>query len=167
MRLRDFHAADAPQVNRVALAAFEQFRTHYSDWPAMAAAVERTAMLAEDGKIILAEHDNRIIGAVTYVAPGRPKPSCFDVAWPIIRMLVVDPEHRGLGAGRALTQACLGRARRDGSPVIALHTSPFMTVALSMYIGMGFELLRDGPPVFGAPTAVYLKRFSPSAELPE
>jgi hypothetical protein len=32
-----------------------------------------------------------------------------------------------------------------------------MAVALSMYIRMGFELLRDGPPVFGAPTAVYLK----------
>jgi ribosomal protein S18 acetylase RimI-like enzyme len=91
------------------------------------------------------------------VPPGRPKPSCFDVGWPIIRMLVVDPAHRGQGAGGALTEECINRARRDRSPVIALHTSPFMAVALSMYIRMGFELLRDGPPVFGAPTAVYLK----------
>jgi ribosomal protein S18 acetylase RimI-like enzyme len=160
-RLREFRAADAPQVNRLALAAFDQFKTHYSDWAAMAASLGRTALLAENGEIILAEHDDKIIGAVSYVAPGRPKPSCFDVAWPIIRMLVVDPAHRGAGAGRALTEECIRRARRDRSPVVALHTSPFMTVALSMYIKMGFELLRDGPPVFGAPTAVYLKTLPP------
>jgi hypothetical protein len=36
-----------------------------------------------------------------------------------------------------------------------------MTVALSMYLRMGFELLRDGPPIFGVPSALYLKRLSP------
>ena len=160
MRLRKFRPADAPQVNRLALAAFEQFKAHYSDWPAMAASLGRTATLAENGEIILAERDDKIIGAVAYVAPGQPKPSCFDVVWPIIRMLLVDPDSRGSGAGRLLTEQCLERARRDGSPVIALHTSPFMTVALSIYLRMGFERLRDGPPVFGAPTAVYLKNLS-------
>ena len=118
------------------------------------------AAFTEIGEIIVAERDDKLIGAVTYVPPGRPKPSCFEIGWPIIRMLVVDPEHRGLGAGRGLTEACLARARRDKSPLIALHTSPFMTVALSMYLRMGFELLRDGPPIFGAPSAVYLKRLT-------
>ena len=158
MRLRKFRPADAPQVNRLALAAFEQFKAHYSDWPAMAASLGRMATLAENGEIILAERDDKIIGAVASVAPGRPKPSCFDVGWPIIRMLVVDPDARGLGAGRALTQECISRARRDGSPVIALHTSPFMTVAVSMYVRMGFERVRDGPVIFGATSSVYLKR---------
>jgi ribosomal protein S18 acetylase RimI-like enzyme len=157
LRLREFRAADAPQVDRLALAAFAQFEAHYSDWPAMAASLGRMAMLAESGDIILAEHADQIIGAVVYVAPGRPKPSCFDAAWPIIRMLVVDPNSRGLGAGRALTEECIKWAQRHGSPVIALHTSPFMTVALAMYVRMGFERLRDGPFIFGAPTSVYLK----------
>jgi ribosomal protein S18 acetylase RimI-like enzyme len=161
LRLRKFRPADAPQVNRLALAAFDEFKTHYSDWPAMADALGRTARLAEQGDIILAECADTVIGAVAYIPPGRPKPSCFDIAWPTIRMLVVDPAHRGSGAGRALTQACIERARSHRSPVIALHTSPFMTVALSMYLRMGFELLRDGPRVFGAPTAVYLKALPP------
>ena len=157
LRLRDFRAADAPRINRLAVAAFAQFKPHYSDWPAMVASLGQMATLAESGDIILAEHAGQIIGAVTYVAPGRPKPSCFDAGWPIIRMLVVDPDSRGLGTGRALTEECIGRARRDGSPVIALHTSPFMTVALSMYVRMGFERVREGPFIFGAPSAVYLK----------
>jgi ribosomal protein S18 acetylase RimI-like enzyme len=162
IRLRDFRAAEATQVGRLALAAFDQFKNYYSDWAAMAASVGRMTTLADHGEIIIAESDDRIVGAVTYVAPGRDKPSCFDRAWPVIRMLVVDPGHRGLGAGRALTEECISRARRDGSPVIALHTSPFMTVALAMYIRMGFELLREGPIIFGAPTAVYVKGLPPS-----
>jgi ribosomal protein S18 acetylase RimI-like enzyme len=161
LRLRDFRAADEPQVNRLARAAFEQFKSHYSDWPAMAASIGRMAMLADTGELILAECGDKIIGAVVYVPPGRPKPSCFDAGWPIIRMLVVDPDYRGLGTGRALTEECLARARRDGSPVIALHTSPFMIAALSMYLRMGFEKMREGPFIFGASSAVYLKRLSP------
>jgi len=77
LRLRDFQPGDAPQANRLALAAFEQLKTYYSDWPAMTDSLGRMATLAEHGEIILAEKDGTIIGAVTYVSPGRPKPSCF------------------------------------------------------------------------------------------
>jgi ribosomal protein S18 acetylase RimI-like enzyme len=160
IELRDFRAADAAQVNRLALAAFDQFKSHYSDWPAMSGAVGRMATLAENAEIILAELADKIIGAVAYVPPGRPKPPFFEIEWPVIRMLVVDPDHRRLGAGQTLTEECLKRACRDGSAVIALHTSPIMTVALSMYIRMGFELVRETPAIFGVPYAVYIKHLS-------
>ena len=80
----------------------------------------------------------------------------FDQSWPIIRMLVVDPASRGAGVGRALTEECISRARRDGSRVIALHSSPIMTVALPIYLRMGFQLVQDAPPIYGVPYAVYL-----------
>jgi hypothetical protein len=35
LRLRDFRSADAPQANRLALAAFDQFKNYYSDWAAI------------------------------------------------------------------------------------------------------------------------------------
>jgi hypothetical protein len=41
--------------------------------------------------------------------------------------------------------------------VIALHTSPIMTVALPMYLRMGFAKVQDAPPLFGVPYAVYTK----------
>ena len=68
-------------------------------------------------------------------------------------MLVVDPAARGAGVGRALTDACINGARRDGSDVIALHTSPIMTVALPMYLRMGFRLVH-APLLYGVPYAV-------------
>ena len=60
--------------------------------------------------------------------------------------------------GRAMTEACIDRARRDGSRVIALHTSPIMTAALPMYLRMGFRWVREAAPIHGVPYAVYLKR---------
>jgi ribosomal protein S18 acetylase RimI-like enzyme len=156
--LRDFREADAAQVISVALAAFDEFRAHYTDWAAMAASLANLPRLAESGEVIVAEAGERIAGAVAYIAPGKPKAAYFQPEWPVIRMLVVDPASRGEGIGRALTEECLARARRDRSAVIALHTSPIMTVALPMYLRMGFELVREAPPIHGVPYAVYLKR---------
>jgi ribosomal protein S18 acetylase RimI-like enzyme len=159
--LRDFREADAEKVNRVALAAFDEFRSKYSDWPAMASAIGRMSDLAGAGEIVVAELDESIIGAVAYIPPGCPKAACFDESWPIIRMLVVDPSRRGAGIGRALTEECTSRARRDRSRVIALHTSPIMTIALPMYIRMGFKLHHAAPPIHGVPYAVYVKEIAP------
>ena len=51
----------------------------------------------------------------------------------------------------------VSRARRDGSPIIALHTSPIMSVALPMYLKMGFAKAYDAPPIFGVAYAVYTR----------
>ena len=99
----------------------------------------------------------QIVGAVAYVGPQQPKPAFFEPAWPIIRMLVVDPSARSKGIGRQLTEECLRRAERDRSGVIALHTTPIMTVALPMYLRMGFTRVRDAPDILGVPYAVYVK----------
>lgn len=156
--LRDFREADTAHVSAVALAALDEFKSHYTNWPALAAIYGDISGLIKNGEIIVAEIENRIAGAVAYMPPCRPKASYFLQEWPAIRMLVVDPSCRGNGIGRALREECLARARRDRSLVIALHTSPIMTVALPMYLRMGFELAYDAPPVFGVPYAVYLKR---------
>jgi GNAT superfamily N-acetyltransferase len=157
IRLRDYQDADAEDLNRIAVAAFDQFRDHYDDWPAMRAGLSKTSALDGSGEIIIAELQDRIAGAVAYFGPDSPKAAFFDSCWPIIRMLVVDPAFRGKGIGRALSEACIARARRDDAPVIALHTSPIMSVALPMYLKMGFGKAHDAPPIFGVAYAVYTK----------
>lgn len=159
--LRVFREADASEINRLAIRAFQEYSNSYSDWPAMAAIYAKMSDLANTAEIVIAEGLGQIIGAVAYVPMHRPKPRYFDKTWPVIRSLIVDPDSRGAGVGRALTQECINRAVRDKSSVIALHTSPIMTVALPMYLRMGFAWHHDAPPVYGAPFAVYIKRLVP------
>jgi len=155
--LRDYQPADAEAIVRVALAAFAQFEQDYSDWPLFTTHVAKMPELSRTGEIIVAEDGGQIVGAVAYVGPQAPKAAFFDPAWPVIRMLVVDPSARGKGIGRQLTEECLRRAERDQSPVIALHTTRIMTVALPMYLRMGFARVRDAPDILGVPYAVYVK----------
>jgi GNAT superfamily N-acetyltransferase len=157
IRLRDYEHADAENLNRIAVAAFDQFRDHYGDWPAMLAGLSKTSDLSASGEVIIADLQDRLAGAVAYFGPNSQKAAFFDQRWPIIRMLVVDPAFRGKGIGQALSDACIARARRDGSPIIALHTSPIMSVALPMYLKMGFAKAYDAPPIFGVAYAVYTK----------
>jgi ribosomal protein S18 acetylase RimI-like enzyme len=155
--LRDYRNEDAEAVVRVAVAAFAEFEPHYSNWPLFNANVAKTPELAKTGEIIVAEDSGAIVGAVAYLGPQQPKPVFFEPGWPVIRMLAVDPSARGKGIGRQLTEECLRRAERDKSAVIALHTTPIMTVALPMYLRMGFARVRDAPDILGVPYAVYLK----------
>ncbi len=117
--------------------------------------------LAVSGEIIVATVGDRIEGAVAYVGPGQPKAEMFKPEWPIMRMLVVAPAARGMGLGRALAQECLRRARRDQACVFALHTSDMMTVALPMYLRMGFEHAGAAPAIGGVPYSIYLKQLHP------
>ena len=155
--LRDYRDNDAEAIVRVALAAFAEFEPHFSDWPLFNANVAKMPQLAKTGEIIVAEDDGRIVGTVAYIGPQQPKPAFFEPAWPVIRMLVVDPSARGKGIGRQLTEECLRRAERDQAGVIALHTTPIMTVALPMYLRMGFARVREAPDILGVPYAVYVK----------
>jgi GNAT superfamily N-acetyltransferase len=157
IEIRDYERSDAEGVNRIAVSAFTQFCDQYQDWPAMLAGLSKTSDLSATGEVIVAEFQNRLAGAVAYFGPDSQKAPFFDQRSPVIRMLVVDPAFRGKGLGRALSKECIARAKRDGSPIIALHTSPIMTVALPMYLKMGFVKAYDAPPIFGVAYAVYTK----------
>src|SRR5882724_10285274 len=157
IKIRDYENSDAEDLNRIAVSAFDQYRDQYQDWPAMLASLSKTSALSATGEIIVAEFQKQFARAVAYFGPNSRKALFFDQRWPVIRMLVVDPAFRGNGLGRALSTECVARAKRDGSPVIALHTSPIMTVALPMYLKMGFVKAYDAPPIFGVAYAVYTK----------
>ena len=157
IRIRDYQNSDAEDLNRIAVSAFDQFRDQYQDWPAMRASLSKTSALSATGKIIVVESQNRLVGAVAYFGPDSQKAPFFDQRWPVIRMLVVDPAFRGQGLGRTLSMACIARTKRNASKVIALHTSPIMTIALAMDLRMGFVRVADAPPIFGVAYSVYTK----------
>ena len=158
--IRDYAAADAGHVNALGVAAFEAYRDAFSDWSAFRESISAMSSLADIGEIIVARLDGAIVGAVAYIGPHKPKSAMFQSEWPIMRMLVVAPEAQGKGVGRALTHACILRARRDGASVFALHTSELMRVALPMYERMGFRRWSDAPTMYGVQYGVYVKDLS-------
>ncbi|HJU84671.1 MAG TPA: GNAT family N-acetyltransferase [Holophagaceae bacterium] len=72
-----------------------------------------------------------------------------------IRLLGVGSKFRNLGAGKALTQACIQLARGRGHSQVVLHTTHAMRIAWGLYERMGFQRSEDldfsqeGLPVFG------------------
>lgn len=157
IHLRDFQPSDAPVIDALGVAAFEQFAHHYDDWPGLKDKIARMSELAETGEIIVATSGPNAVGAVAYLGPTAPKSAFFPQGWAVMRMLVVLPAARGHGIGRALASACIAKARAEHVQVFGLHTSAIMSVALPMYLRMGFEFVSQAPSIHGVSYGIYAK----------
>jgi len=92
--------------------------------------------LEQGGGCLLARVNEQPVGFVAW----RAVPESIALrAWELKR-LWVRGEGRGLGLGRALTQAVLDRAAAAGRKAVYLDTVPeAMTAAHRLYLDMGFE----------------------------
>ncbi len=106
-----------------------------------------------DSEVYVALEGDTLVGGVTYV-PG-PQHAMAEFRDPDacgIRMLAVDPDFQGRGAGHHLVLTCIRRAREQRRARIILHSAPTMTLAQGMYARMGFvaapeldEYIHEGP----------------------
>jgi ribosomal protein S18 acetylase RimI-like enzyme len=93
---------------------------------------------------VAVDDSGRLVGGVAFVSGPESKMSEFDDPDAAgIRMLAVDPAFQALGAGRALVEICIDRAREEGRSKIVLHSTPQMTVAHSLYRNLGFIATPD------------------------
>ena len=100
-----------------------------------------------------------LVGGVVYFSDmaeygsGGTATSVLDASG--IRLLGVSPAHRKLGAGEALTHACIEAARQKGHSEVILHTTAAMQAAWRLYEKLGFvrsedlDFSQQGLPVFG------------------
>ena len=156
--IRNAVTVDYSNINELALEAWQVLKDGYdpTQWNGILAAIGKMSDLTATGELIVAVEQDRIAGAVCYMPPNTSNPNIFPEGWPSVRMLVTRPECRNQGIGRRLTEECIRRARRDRADGIALHTSPVMSVALPLYLRMGFVMDRELPPIAGAPYARYV-----------
>lgn len=82
----------------------------------------------------IAELDGRRIGCVFVV----PEPDAPGVAR--LRLLLLEPEARGLKLGQRLTDECLVFARAEGYREMVLWTHTVLTTARAIYASRGFAL---------------------------
>jgi GNAT superfamily N-acetyltransferase len=82
----------------------------------------------------------QVIGGATYVpGPSNPMSELEREGEAGVRMLAVAPEAQGKGAGTALVQALVARARADGRRGMALYTLAAMAAAHRLYERYGFR----------------------------
>jgi GNAT superfamily N-acetyltransferase len=160
-QIREASPSEYADLDNIAVEAWQTLKSGYApdQWNGLIAAIGRMSRIAENGTLLVAADGSEIHGAVGYVPPGFSDPKLFPRNWPSMRMLVVPPSRRGRGVGRRLSDACIDRAKGDGATCIGLHTSAIMTVALPMYLRMGFIKDADLPPIAGAPYGRYVLRF--------
>lgn len=88
--------------------------------------------------LVVADGGGQLTGAVTFL----PDSAADDHPWPaggaVLRLLAVAPSARSRGAGRALVDDCVDRARALARGFVGLHTAPLMDDARRLYEHLGF-----------------------------
>jgi ribosomal protein S18 acetylase RimI-like enzyme len=103
--------------------------------------VRDVAARAACATILVAVAGGEVLGAVAYVGnAGSELATRFQMPDEgCIRMLAVAPDVQRRGIGRALSEACIARARAEGKRRVVLHADATMTAARDLYESLGFK----------------------------
>ena len=138
MQIRIARPAEFEELGELTVAAFEGIAGS-GDLGEYADTLRDVADRAARAVVLAAVDDATLLGGVTYVPdPANPYAEDLRLGEAGIRMLAVAPAAQGRGVGRALTEACVARARAQGAARVSLHSTPWMTVAHQLYESMGF-----------------------------
>jgi ribosomal protein S18 acetylase RimI-like enzyme len=140
MDVRDIRPGEEAEAGRVTRLAYAEFaEPGDSEWDDYLGQIGDVAGRMGTVPVLVAVEGGRILGSATLetedaglgddpVEPGTVN----------LRMLGVDPDARGRGAGRALVEECVRRARVLGVHAMTLHTVLEMKVAQRLYESVGF-----------------------------
>jgi GNAT superfamily N-acetyltransferase len=140
--IRDARPDEKVSLARFTLRAYAEYASIMEPeaWAGLRDAVEGALEHPGDAQRIVARLDDRVVGTVMLYPPHTESygGELDALGWPEVRLLAVDPHHRGRGIGRALMEECITRARAAGASRLGLHTSRSMVAAIEMYRAMGF-----------------------------
>lgn len=129
---------DADALGDIVVRAYRALPGHVVS-PDYEAELRAVARRAGEAEVAVAVDDGRLVGCVTFAADADnpwaehddPDAACF-------RMLAVDPAAQRRGAGRALAEWCVRRARERGKHRLLIHSTPWMADAHRLYRSLGF-----------------------------
>lgn len=105
--------------------------------------VERFDATCEAGWI--AERDGERLGCVFLVQARDETSGAVEAGVAQLRMLLLEPEARGLGLGKRLVTACHDFAAQAGYRRIRLWTNSLLTAARGIYQAQGYRLTHSEP----------------------
>jgi ribosomal protein S18 acetylase RimI-like enzyme len=139
--VRDVLIQDFREVAAITVGAYREYSHALTpdNWHTMQTNLSNVAAIAKQGKVMVAELSQELVGSVVYCPPGNSDSLFFQPEWASIRMLAVLPQYRGQDIGQQLTLECIHRAQQDRGEVIALYSSELMMNARCMYEQLGFQ----------------------------
>ncbi|HKO22621.1 MAG TPA: GNAT family N-acetyltransferase [Candidatus Eisenbacteria bacterium] len=150
--IRRAEQADAPAIHRCLTAAFDPYRSQYTegafgDTVPSPAGIE--GRLRDMTLFVASALDGAIVGTI----------ACQDVGRGLghLRGMAVDPGWQGLGIADALIKAAEDELRRVGFRRVNLHTTQPLARAQRFYARHGFRLTGDVEDFFGMEIAEHAK----------
>ena|ERR1041384_2825056 len=119
-----------------------------------ALAADPRRILRSGGHTFSMAHEGRVVGVVALFRT--------DAGFELARM-AVEPAFRERGIGRALVNAALERAKRDGAPEITLMSNTKLTHAIALYRSLGFVDVGNERPGYGRCNILMRKTLSADA----
>jgi GNAT superfamily N-acetyltransferase len=143
IEIRPVRPEEFDEAGRVTALAYREFAVPGdAGWNEYLERIADVARRSARALVLGAFRDGRALGTVTVELDRRIEgghdrdPLAPDEAH--IRMLGVDPQARGEGAGRLLMEAAVEEARRAGKRRMTLGTTERMVAARGLYEAMGF-----------------------------
>jgi predicted N-acetyltransferase YhbS len=133
------HEYDA--VAQIILKSYEEYGPQLPEdgWQQYARNILDVRSRMVESELLVAVQDETFVGSVTFYPTYMARVnSGWPQDWTGIRLVAVIPEYRGRGVGKAIMDECIRRSRDQGAQAVALHTTPYMTLAQGMYEHMGF-----------------------------
>jgi GNAT superfamily N-acetyltransferase len=159
MQVRRALPEEYERIGELTARAYEAFTLGPAD--PYVARLRDAASRAEGAELWVATEGDRLLGSVTYCPPGSPWREIGRDDEGEFRMLSVDPDARGAGAGTALAALCEERARAQGATGMALSSLATMTDAHRIYARLGYtrDPARDWSPMPGVDLVAFGKAF--------
>jgi hypothetical protein len=90
----------AQEINDVASLTVEAYREYShaltsANWEMVRTSLSNVAQVAKQGRSIVAQCGQELVGSVVYHPPGASDSRLFQPEWASLRMLAVSPQHRG------------------------------------------------------------------------
>jgi ribosomal protein S18 acetylase RimI-like enzyme len=93
---------------------------------------------SRDALVLVAERDGEVIG-YTYSTVEGPDWMSLRGAAGVLQDIIVDPAHRGNGAGKLLLTSTLAALKERGAPRVVLETAYANEPAQRLFEGAGFR----------------------------
>ncbi|GKU79138.1 hypothetical protein L3i20_v235350 [Paenibacillus sp. L3-i20] len=147
IKVRDAEETDLEQIKDVLLNAYAQYEFLYpkEKWEQYKDNIEASVTNPKVKARIIAELNGEIVGSVFLYDSSEAAygVSELNINTPIMRLLGVKQNVRGLGVATELIRASATWSLDWGSDTLHLHTTDVMASAIKLYERLGFERAQD------------------------